>query len=183
MDLNRHLAAYGLFQHQFAYLDGSLTKAIVALMKCDPVAATKPLSQRLTFGKRLDLMNALNQNLESLYDLGVRVPKPPMQSQNNTEFQELSDWIKKARALSYWRNERVHGRLGFNASTGAAYLVDQGGSALDVDHAICTAKAQEAYQLVDELEDITTRCLDDVELTKKMDSIRSDEGGGEHGAS
>ena len=177
MELNQHLAAYGLFQHNFAYLDGSATKAIIALMKCDPTSE-RPLKQRLTFGQRLNLLEGLIENLEDRYDLAKRVPEQMRiqteahdGAEHDNPFRDLKEWIVRARTLSSWRNDRVHGRLVFDAATGAAYLVNKQDRVLDADRDTCITKSQEAYQLVDELDFITARCLNDVELTKKIDSI------------
>jgi hypothetical protein len=146
MELTNHLAAYGLFQHQFAYLDGSLTKTLVALMKWDP-DSERPLKKRLTFGQRLTLLADLSEDLANRYDLAKRVPEEMRSwAQGATEehnpYQDLKAWIKKARLLSYWRNDRVHGRLAFDATTGAAYLVNESDSVLDADHDTCIAKAR-----------------------------------------
>lgn len=92
-------------------------------------------------------------------------------TEQQNSYRDLERWIEKARLLSEWRNNRVHGRIVYDASTSAAYLVDETDNMLDADHDTCIAKAQEAYRLVDELEGLTTTLLHDAKLTQLIDSI------------
>jgi hypothetical protein len=129
--INSPMAAYGVFEIAFAYLDAQVSRCLVDLRRCQNAKLAFSASRRKPISERLRLLQRAVSHLRD---------EPSF----NEEVGDLKEACELAEKLCKWRDQRIHAEVCFIENQ--PVLVDEGGKLLDIDLGACEEKIREAIR-------------------------------------
>jgi len=154
MDIDETACSYGLFQVAYAALDQKLTNSLVSFLRSRNQKLATNLVGPIPFGKRLKALETLAKTLD----------------QDSESVQKFLAALALARAVSEWRNARIHPRVEFIGGI-RPMLVSKDGSPLQIDVTICWEKIRQSSDALSGLDAYTDRLVTDMELLDEMMNV------------